>query len=1302
MVFSNNLLFAAAAASSGSTPFDPTLIGNSVWLDGSADFLKRTFGSVSNQKRFVLGTWIQRNSISSGTLQTIFATGANGSNGFFFQYQNATSSRDDRINIYNISGGSIDWNIQTSARFRDINYYHILLSYESASSTSTERVQIYINGVLQTSLETASFPSLNFDCDWGAAQSHCIGNNDHNTSAPLPAYLTQTIYLDGKSIQNGDVAVTDFLDAFTYGTNGSQFSPKSDANIAALATTAGGNSFCLDFANSSDLGNDISSNNNDFTPTSMAAANQSVNTPSKVYAAWNPLRNYASGPVTLSEGNLTISGGNGPVLSTKAIPSTGKWVVTAEVSQGDFTLGVATESVGPSKLGTDAKGFCMVDTTVSFLSRTNNSDTNSTSASSAGNKVIAAFDADTGKLWLGRDTGSGYTYLGGGNPATGATPTFTISSTETLYFAAGSAGGTFACDFGQNDFDGTVPSDFQSLNSTTLTAPDFIGADYFSATLYEGNGTGQRVGDFVPFTDAFNVANSAMFEHADVRALKRTAGTPSSSGGKKGTWSTWYKTGVIDTDNIFFDNGTTADNRFSLNMDASGQIIFSHKAVTILKTSADFKGDGAWHNVVLKVDTSLGTAADRAVMFFDGVEITSFEEDRRDNSNFTQNDEIGYMDPGATQFVGSYNGVTANQWDGYLAETIFLDNQFLSADSFGQLDTSTNKWVPKDISGLTLGDQGFYLAYGGNFGTGNGAGDSTGNSNNLTEIGTWSTSDQFIDTPSQNFATIDPVISNGGTPVTVSQGNLQGVRSSSGFQQAYSSFSGFRLQENTGIYFAEIFVGSDTSSFHVGVLSGDPPSSTNRYLGQDSNTYGYDLDGRKVNNGTYTSYGASYTAGDVVGIEIDTGTGSINFHKNGSDQGQAFTGVAGPYNFAFASESGGGPGTFNFGQQMELGGASTTLNATAGGRFKHTPPTGAKALNQDNLDDTSSKITALAWIKNRDAADDNIWMDRVIGTGGYLSTTQNDSGTAATAYGDGGTDVLTTNANAVQRFLQRGVQVGSDENVNTANESYVLWQWLLGDSATTGSSITTGSPSLATTGVVSDANHFSIVQYTGNGNDNATFAHGLGSTPNFVMIKRISGSATNSDWVIHIPGLGTENYIYPHYRIALSSGASSNGMVPDANLVEISTGVATNTNGATHMAYSFKNTPGLCKIGTYTGNSSTNGSYVSTGFRPSWLWIFNTTLTSADAERPIFDTARYKFNGTTTAGGSNGGVNFSDQRAAEEAQNTSLGANPAIDILSDGFKLRANDSTINTGTTYMYICMADIAGNGTLPPVYGR
>ena len=397
--------------------------------------------------------------------------------------------------------------------------------------------------------------------------------------------------------------------------------------------------------------------------------------------------------------------------------------------------------------------------------------------------------------------------------------------------------------------------------------------------------------------------------------------------------------------------------------------------------------------------------------------------------------------------------------------------------------------------------------------------------------------------------------------------------------------------------------------------------------------------------------------------------------------------------------------------------------------FAHTPPEGYTDWGSDNYTapefqgtdyfnaviyegtgseqtigtgETGSKYTALAWIKNRDAADDNIWMDRVIGTAGYLSTTQDDSGTAATAHGDGGSDILTAEAQAVTAFGQRAVTIGTMNEVNTSGESYVLWQWLIGDSATSAASISTGSPSLSTTGLVADSKQFSIVQYTGNATDNATFAHGLGATPDLVMIKRRSGTATNSDWVLHVVGLGTENYIYPHYRIKLATGAGANGLVPGTDLVEISTGVATNKVGETMMAYCFRNMPGVFRVGTYIGNGSTDGAYVSTGFRPKFVWIFNTTLTSAAAERPIIDTARYGFNGATTAGGANGGVVFSDQRAAEEAMNTSLAVNPAIDILADGFKLRANDSTVNTATTYLYICQADIGGNGTLPPIYGR
>ena len=331
-------------------------------------------------------------------------------------------------------------------------------------------------------------------------------------------------------------------------------------------------------------------------------------------------------------------------------------------------------------------------------------------------------------------------------------------------------------------------------------------------------------------------------------------------------------------------------------------------------------------------------------------------------------------------------------------------------------------------------------------------------------------------------------------------------------------------------------------------------------------------------------------------------------------------------------------------------------------------------------------------------------MDRVIGTGGYLSTTQNDSGTAATAHGSGGSDILTSEAQAVKTFGMRSVTIGTMNEVNTSGESYILWQWLLGTSATSAGSITTGSPTLTTTGLVADTKHFSIVQYTGNGLLNATFAHGLGAAPNTIIIKRRSGAATNSDWEIHNDAIAiSKNNTFPHYRIATSAGGTTGAIEASGNdLVQIGTASATNKSSETHMAYCFRNTPGVFKSGVYSGNSSTDGAYVSVGFRPKFVWIWNTTLTSSNAGRPIIDTARYKFNGATSAGGTNGGVVFTDNRIAEEAMNTSLGVNPAIDILADGFKLRTSDSTINAGTVYGFICMADIGGNGTLPPIYAR
>ena len=830
---------------SSASAFDSTLIGNSVWFDGSADHLIRSPTSHSSNE-VVMACWFQRTSFSD-SIRGIMSLGSDANVGS--TNTGIWLASNDTLYFYNNGHGVV-----TNQLFRDIGWYHICASYKLDESTASNKGKLFINGEEVTSF--SADPRSSWGTSFGSTANQTVGvifGVNH-----YDGYIAQPVMLDGQSIQGGDVAITDFVDTFTFGTNGSQIVPKKNSDIAALATSAGGNSFCLDFANSSDLGNDISSNNKDLTPSSMSSANHSSNTPSKSYPILNVLDPTTA---TASNGNLNFAGPSADdkaaMRTTIGIPdNSGKFYFEYEMTGGSndaVMIGIAGD--GSANGGYDDWVQDITPQVAVYTESSGNvlyedgSNTNSSffgSSPTGGDVIGVAYDSDTRKVWFALNN----TYAGSGDPAAGSGEAATLSSSGTAFPTVSARGSsdTLTLRFDSGDFTYSAPTGFNELNTANLTAPTYQGCDWFDAANYEGTGSEQAVG----------------------------------SGG------------------------------------------------------------------------------------------------------------------------------------------------------------------------------------------------------------------------------------------------------------------------------------------------------------------------------------------------------------------------------------------------------------------------------------SGSKFTALAWIKNRDAADDNIWMDRVIGTGGYLSTTQNDSGAAATSHGDGGSDILTSEAQAVKTFGQRSVTLGTMPEVNTSGESYVLWQWLIGDSATSAASITAGSPSLSTTGLVAEPGHFSIAQYTGNGTDNATFAHGLGATPNFVMVKRISGSATNSDWVIHIPGLGTENYIYPHYRIALSSGASINGMVPDANLVEISTGVATNTSGATHMAYSFKNTPGLCKIGTYTGNSSTDGTYVSTGFKPRFIWIFNTTLTSADAERPIFDTARYKFNGATTAGGSNGGVVFSDQRAAEEAQNTSLGVNPAIDILSDGFKLRANDSTINTGTTYLYISMADIAGNGTLPPVYGR
>ena len=332
MVSNNNLLLGAGGQSTGAAPFDSTLIGNSVWLDGSADDLDRSTTSHSSTE-MVMACWFQLGTASTGNIGLMgLGTGTSGStNAGLWLSAN-------KMYMYNVGQGA-----QAAQLFRDIGWYHVLGSWKLDES-GTNKGKLYINGEEVTNWSDDRRGS--FGTAFGSTATQSVGSIFTNTF--LNGYIAQAVMLDGQSIQGGDVAITDFVDTFTFGTNGSQIIPKKDSDIAALATTAGGNSFCLDFSNSSDLGNDISSNNNDLTPNSMSSANQSISTPSKTYSVFNPNAKRSSA-FTLSNGNRTAvtPGADQWIKTTIPFVMSGSNIIRAEFtfdSVGQIGVGITGSS----------------------------------------------------------------------------------------------------------------------------------------------------------------------------------------------------------------------------------------------------------------------------------------------------------------------------------------------------------------------------------------------------------------------------------------------------------------------------------------------------------------------------------------------------------------------------------------------------------------------------------------------------------------------------------------------------------------------------------------------------------------------------------------------------------------------------------------------------------------------------------------------------------------------------------------------------------------------------------------------
>ena len=420
--------------------------------------------------------------------------------------------------------------------------------------------------------------------------------------------------------------------------------------------------------------------------------------------------------------------------------------------------------------------------------------------------------------------------------------------------------------------------------------------------------------------------------------LSKTFSTPTSS--KIFTFSFWVKKsqGSQSDDIHIFNNYVSGTSRLTCAIDGNENFkIENNNGSYNLRfiTDAEYRDINGFYHFVISVDTTQATESNRVKIYVNGVQETSFST----ATYPSQNDDIKVPDASHTMYIGTFTG-SAQFWDGIMTHFHFIDGTAYDADTFGETDATTGIWKPKTAPSVTYGTNGFFLKFenSGAFGT-----DSSGNANNFTVNGTMT---QTIDTPSNVFATLNPLKFTGGT---LSNGNLQLDSSSNSWKTRYST-----LGVSAGKYYMEFKMGSVTDDQSAVSIVSDNTLDGN-VPGVDANAspaITYLSNGTKLVNGTASSsYFSAMSSNDIIGIALDMDGGTVQFYKNGSTTGSAIN-----LSDAFTSSNyplffcGGVFNTRNIQANFGNGYFGTTAVSSAEnpddgiGIFEYAVPTGYKAL----------------------------------------------------------------------------------------------------------------------------------------------------------------------------------------------------------------------------------------------------------------------------------------------------------------------------------------------------------------------
>jgi hypothetical protein len=783
----------------------------------------------------------------------------------------------------------------------------------------------------------------------------------------------------------------------------------------------------------------------------------------------------------------------------------------------------------------------------------------------------------------------------------------------------------------------------------------------------------------------YAIDNSLRFNDDDSAYLSRT---PSGSG-TTGTWtfSCWVKRGVSSTNNFVIFSSGAVNQRGHIYLYSDNFIVqpFNSTGASAGRiTEAVFRDHSAWYHF-LAVANGITTAnlATNLDVYVNGIEVSTIATG---SGTPTGGDRIN---DGQVKMIGQFAPSSGSYFDGYMAEFNFIDGQALSPTDFGEFDEDSGIWKPKAYEGTYTGNS-FYLDF---ENSGSLGADVSGLGNNFTPTNLAST-DQTTDTPTNNFATMNPLILGGS--ITTSEGNTTTSKSTTAFKTFYGTVP---IPTSGKFYWEVVETSSSSGDVLVGICVVDGTLSTNvdTYPTDTLTSYCYYSGGGNFNYGpgnVNVGFGATWGQNDVIGILFDADAGTLTFYKNGVSQGTPYTGLTAQYIPVFGTYLNGTTLSVNFGNPS-FSISSGNSDANGYGNFEYSPSGGLALCTQNlatelspTIDDGSQYFNTLTWTGNgsnprsftglgfqpdftwhkvRSTSASHMLYDSTRGVGKRLHSNQTVAEATETAEG------TITSFDSDGFTLDEGTS--NDFYVNDSGVTYVAWNW----SANAGSTSSNTDGSITSTVQANTTAGFSIVTYTGTG-ALATVGHGLGITPKMIIWKR-RDSATN--WSVQ----GTQSGINTDQtEIVLNSTGTVSGVDSrlsrqsqwNSTTFEVNTYGDQNASGGTFVAYCFADVEGYSKFGSYIGNgngtnTSADGTFVYLGFKPSWVMVKASTVAQSWT---IFDNKRDNYN-------------VADKFLYANTSDAETTGYDAMDFLSNGFKLRKNlNGTNDSDQTFIYMAFA--------------